>query len=54
MNKTLAKFPILVFTLIVGIIAVPSAFASVTIVIENGDAAGVGFNDTTPATPGRG
>jgi hypothetical protein len=51
MKKTLAKFPALVLILIVGIIAAPSAFASVTIVIENGDAAGVGFNDTTPATP---
>ncbi len=31
--------------------ALTSAYAGVTITIENGNAAGVGFNDTTPATP---
>src|SRR5690349_22513918 len=51
MNKILAKFPALLLTLLVGIIISPSAFAGSTIVIQNGDPAGTGFNDATPATP---
>ena len=49
MNKTLAKFPALLLILIVGIIAAPSAFASVTIVIQNADPAGVGCPTTAVA-----
>ena len=51
MNRLLAKIPALLLTLIVGLIASSSAFATATIVIQNTDAAGVGFNDPTPATP---
>src|SRR3982750_311768 len=51
MNKFLTKFPALLLAFVVGILAAPAAFASSTIVIENGDSAGVGFNDPTPATP---
>jgi len=45
MRKTLL-LALLAFVVMTG-----SAFASVSITIENGDAAGVGFNDPTPATP---
>ena len=51
MNRLLAKIPALLLTLMVGLIASSSAFATATIVIQNNDAAGVGFNDTTPAAP---
>src|SRR5713101_1806781 len=50
MNRLLAKITALLLTLMVGLIASSSAFAA-TIVIQNADAAGVGFNDMTPATP---
>ena len=32
-------------------LAAPAAFGQATIVIENADPAGVGFNDTTPVVP---
>jgi hypothetical protein len=51
MKNLLTKFPALLLALIVGILASPAAFAGSNIVIENGDPAGVGFNDPTPATP---
>ncbi|MDT4952349.1 MAG: hypothetical protein QOJ02_487 [Acidobacteriota bacterium] len=51
MKKIFAKFPALLLTMIVGIIASPSAFGAVTIVIRNVDQGAVGFNDTTPAAP---
>jgi hypothetical protein len=51
MNRLLAKIPALLLTLIVGLIASSSAFATATIVIVNNDAAGVGFNDPTAAAP---
>jgi hypothetical protein len=46
-----SKFPALLLTLIVGMFASSTAFGAATIVIQNNDAAGVGFNDPTPATP---
>ncbi|MDT5061462.1 MAG: hypothetical protein QOH63_1921, partial [Acidobacteriota bacterium] len=51
MKKIFAKFPALLLTMIMGIIASPSAFGAVTIVIRNGDSAGVGFNDPTTVAP---
>ena len=46
MNRLLAKNPALLLTLIVGLLCVfLSFFATATIVIQNNDAAGVGFND---------
>src|SRR5437763_8036315 len=51
MNKRFTKSPALLLALIVSLMAAPSAFASVDIVIDNGDLANTGFNDTTPATP---
>jgi hypothetical protein len=50
-QQFLLKLPALLLTLIVGLMASSSAFGSATIVIQNGDAAGVGFNDTTPLAP---
>lgn len=41
----------LALALVLSLIASSEAFAQATITILNGDAAGVGFNDTTPATP---
>ena len=41
----------LVFALLVGAVASSSAYGSANIVIQNGDPAGVGFNDPTPAAP---
>src|SRR5260370_13424075 len=38
-------------TLIVGLVASSSAFATATIVIQNGDDPNVGFNDPTPVSP---
>jgi hypothetical protein len=51
MKQLYAKIPALMLTLIVGLFASSTAFGSATIVIENGDAAGVGFNDTTAVAP---
>jgi len=51
MKQLYAKLPALVLTLVVGLIASSTAFGSATIVIENGDAANVGFNDPTPVSP---
>src|SRR4051812_28795367 len=51
MKYILAKFPALLLALVVGLIASPAAFGGSTIVIKNNDAAGVGFNDPTPAAP---
>lgn len=45
------KLPAFALTLILTLIAAAEASAQANIVILNGDAAGVGFNDTTPATP---
>ena len=51
MNRLLAKIPALLLTLMVGLFASSSAFATATIVIQNNDAAGVGFNDPTVVAP---
>lgn len=51
MKRLLAKIPALVLTLIVGIVASPCAFGAATIVIDNTDKPGVGFNDPTPVSP---
>ncbi len=48
MKTIFTKLPALVLTLIVGILASSSALGQTTIVIENTDPAGVGFNDPTP------
>jgi hypothetical protein len=45
-----SKFPALMLTLIVGLIGSSTAFGSATIVIENGDSPGAGFNDPTPVS----
>ena len=51
MNRLLAKIPALLLTLTVGLIASSSAFATATIVIQNADAANVGFNDPSAPVP---
>ncbi len=51
MKKLIAKIHVLLLTLMVGLIASSSAFATATIVIQNNDAPGVGFNDPTAAAP---
>lgn len=45
------KLPAFALALILTLIASAEAAAQANIVILNGDAAGVGFNDTTPTTP---
>lgn len=51
MQQLRSKTQSLLLTLIAGLIFTSTAFGTATIVIENGDAAGVGFNDSTPAAP---
>lgn len=51
MQKFLTKFPALALALFLTLIAFAEASAQANIAILNDDAAGVGFNDTTPATP---
>ena len=51
MRHLLRRLPALVIGLTVALFASSEVFGQATIVILNGDAAGVGFNDTTPATP---
>ncbi len=50
-NKTFRPLRLILFCLILLLGASSSAFGQATIVILNNDAAGVGFNDTTAATP---
>ena len=51
MNRSLfAMLRALLFVSLVGL-AASSASASVTVNIQNNDAAGVGFNDPTPVAP---
>src|ERR1043166_2049474 len=50
-KKTIRLFLLGLFLAIVTLGASSSAFATATIVILNNDAAGVGFNDTTAASP---
>ena len=51
MSNLLLKSRALLLALLVGIICSSNAFATATIVIQNNDAAGVGFNDPTPVAP---
>ena len=51
MKYLLNRVPTLLLAAIVGLIVASPAFGQATIVIENGDAAGVGFNDTTAVAP---
>src|SRR5882672_560820 len=51
MKYLLYRVPTLLLAAIVGLIVSSSAFGQATIVIENGDAAGVGFNDATSVAP---
>jgi hypothetical protein len=51
MNLLKKKTPVFVLALIVGLMATSTAFASATIVIQNADPAGSGFNDPTAAAP---
>src|SRR4051794_8777791 len=51
MSKLYFRFPALLLTLLVGLICSSPAFGNANIVIQNTDAANVGFNDQTPATP---
>ncbi|HEY3024868.1 MAG TPA: PA domain-containing protein [Pyrinomonadaceae bacterium] len=50
-NKFLPRLAGVLLALMVICVASSATFASATIVIENGDAAGVGFNDPTPVSP---
>lgn len=50
-NKTLARLSLALLTSLVVLSLSSSAFGAATIVIQNGDAAGVGFNDTTAVAP---
>src|SRR6185436_6285672 len=47
----LAKLSLASLTTVVFFSLAPSAFGAATIVIQNNDAAGVGFNDPTPVAP---
>ena len=51
MKYLLYKFPTLLLAVFVGLIVASPAFGQATIVIENADTAGVGFNDTTAVAP---
>src|SRR6266478_2130019 len=51
MKYLLNRVPTLLLTVFVGLIVASPAFGQATIVIENGDSAGVGFNDTTSVVP---
>jgi Calx-beta domain-containing protein/uncharacterized protein DUF4214 len=51
MNHLLAKLPSAAFAIILVALTTSAAFGSANIVIQNGDAAGVGFNDPTPVAP---
>jgi hypothetical protein len=53
MRNNLGKLRLLAATaaLAAGLMAAPAANAALTIFIANGNAAGVGFNDTTPVAP---
>ena len=52
MKYLLTRLPALLLALVVGLIVSSSAFGQVTIVIENGDGPGVGFNDPGPPVAG--
>src|SRR6185436_66521 len=48
---SLARFSLVLFATLAVLSFASSAFGAATIVIQNGDAAGVGFNDPTPVSP---
>jgi len=50
-NLTLAKLSLALATSLIVLSLSSSAFGAATIVIQNNDAAGVGFNDPTPVAP---
>jgi hypothetical protein len=50
-NKFLARFSLISLTSLVLLCLSSPAFGAATIVIQNADSAGVGFNDTTPVAP---
>ena len=50
-QRFLAKVPVVLLTLIVGLMASSAVFGSATIVIQNTDSPGVGFNDPTSVPP---
>lgn len=51
MNRLYRRIPAFLLALMVGLMATSTAFGTATIVIENADPAGTGFNDSTPASP---
>jgi hypothetical protein len=51
MKYLLTRLPTLLLAAFVGLIVASSAFGQATIVIQNADAAGVGFNDMTAVAP---
>ena len=50
-QRFLAKVPVVLLTLIVGLMTSSAVFGSATIVIQNTDSPGVGFNDPTSVPP---
>ena len=52
-NHILTRLHSLLLILVVAMIASSPAFGNVTITIQNADIGPTGFNDPTPATPGR-
>ena len=51
MKHVYKRFPVVLLTLIVGLIATSTAFGTANIVIQNNDGPNLGFNDPTPVTP---
>jgi uncharacterized repeat protein (TIGR01451 family) len=51
MKRLYNTLPTLLITLIVGLMTTSTAFGTATIVIQNNDDTGVGFNDPTPVDP---
>src|SRR5262245_49296319 len=50
-KRSLISFRGAILAVALGLAVAPSVFAGANIVIQNNDAAGVGFNDPTPAAP---
>jgi len=50
-KRSLISFRGAILAVALGLAVAPSVFAGANIVIQNNDAAGVGFNDQTPAAP---
>ena len=51
MDPLIRKLPVFVLTLVVGLMAMSTAFGAATIVIQSADGPNTGFNDLTPAMP---